>query len=309
MASIGWWFFAQKYSAMKKFLDRLSSLDEEWSIWVEEEDLGCEKVFQYKHSQYAVKLPQKIDKSVTIRLKGLGKKRLNKTGNLYLHVWLNKGEDLNQNLWLSETCIRNGTEKRLSIDGKSLTVVIPPKSYNGLAISLKGCGRDVGLTPHAPDLPHKKRGNALVKLMVFPDTITPKYGLFGSLSTDEMALEGWLYRKIDEVINKVGKPFFYITPLTADRVADLFNESGWYSIFLALVAHLNLKDQIIEPTSTDFSSRPGSCKGEPMSEIMRVLDIDTLSPSTAGLWTIHFPLQRSSHMSCVTYSIPKKLKK
>ncbi len=249
---------------MKKFLDRLSNLDEEWSIWVEEADLGREKVFQYKNSKYAVKIPGEIDKKITLRLNGLGKKRRNKTGNLYLHVWLNKGEDIRQNLWIADSCARNGADKRLCVDGKDLTVVIPPKSYNGLIIRLKGCGRDVGYTPLAPLLLDKKRGNALVKLMVYPDSITPRYGSFGALSTDEMALEGWVYRKIDEVLNKVGRQFFHVKPLTADKVADLLNETGWHSIFLALVNHLNLTGLNIQLTETDFFSRPGRCKGEPV---------------------------------------------
>ena len=79
-------------------------------------------------------------------------------------------------------------------------MVIPPKSYPGLTIRLKGYGRESRYGQHAPALEQKKRGNLLVKLFVYPDSITPKYGSFEYLSTENMALEGWVYRKFDEVI-------------------------------------------------------------------------------------------------------------
>jgi hypothetical protein len=81
-----------------------------------------------------------------------------------------------------------------------------------------------------------------------------------------MAWEGWVYRKIDEVISKVGKSFFSITPLTADAVADLLNEWGWESIFKALVNHLGLEDRSIELAQSATISRPGSCEGNPITQ-------------------------------------------
>jgi hypothetical protein len=191
----------------------------------------------------------------------LGKKRRDKTGDLYLHVWLNKGEDVNVSLWISETCARNGANKSLVVNGNAISMIIPPKSHHGLTIRLKGCGREAGFNPRAPDLHHKKRGNALVRLSVYPDSITPKYGSFDALSTEDMALEGWVYRKIDEVIGKVGESFFRVEPLTAEAVADLLNERGWRSIFQALVDHLNLADFSIELTQSDSIPQPGNCVG------------------------------------------------
>src|SRR6266540_2041635 len=110
---------------MKKIWDRIFRLDEELSIWVEEEDLGNDKAFYHHRKRYFVKIPQKIEKKLTLRLRGLGKKRGDKTGDLYLHVWLNKGEDVSKSLWLSEASARNGTDKRLLLDEKAITMVIP----------------------------------------------------------------------------------------------------------------------------------------------------------------------------------------
>jgi hypothetical protein len=245
---------------MKKFLDRILGLDDECSIWVDEEDLGKDKAFFHQNKSYFIRIPEKIDQKITLRLRGLGKKRRNKTGDLFLHVWLNKGLDVNRNLWLSETSARNGANKRLLLDGKAITMVIPPKSYTGLTIRLVGFGREGNFYSRAPALRSKKRGNALVKLFVFPDSITPNYGSFEALSTDNMALEGWVYRKIDKVIGKVGRSFFPVKPISADTVADLLNEWGWRSIFQALVDHLNLADFNIELANSNSISRPGICE-------------------------------------------------
>lgn len=245
---------------MKNLFDRIFSLDEARSIWVVEEDLGQEKTFHFKNKDYLIKIPKKFVKKITLRLRGLGKTRRNKTGDLFLHVWLNKGEDVNYCLWLSETSAINGDEKRLVLDGNTKTLVIPPNSHNGLIIRLKDFGKEVSSDPCAPALHSKKRGNALVKLIVYPNNITPKYGSFEMLSTDNMALEGWVYRKIDEVKNKVSKSFFEVKLLTAEAVADLLNERGWRSIFQTLVDHLSLSNLNITLAQSESITRPGICE-------------------------------------------------
>jgi hypothetical protein len=245
---------------MKKIWNTIFGLDVERSMWVEEEDLGKEKVFYYKDHRYFVKIPQTIHKHITLRLRGLGKTRGTKKGDIFLHVWLNTGEDVTKNLWLSETSARNGADKKLRLDGKTITMVVPPNSHRGLTIRLKGYGREGSFGPYAPPLRKKKRGNALVKLFVFPDCVKPIYGAFENLSTDSMALEGWVYRNIDEVIQKVGKPSFQVSSLQAETVANLFNESGWMGIFDALITHLKLNQIHIAVKKSDPDSLPGSCQ-------------------------------------------------
>jgi hypothetical protein len=245
---------------MKNFWDRLFGLDDDLSTWVEEADLGREILISHRKRISHVKIPKEIDKQITLRLVGLGKKSINKTVDLFLHLWLNKGEDIRKSLWLSETSARNGGEKILSIDGKRIVVVIPPKSYHGLTIRLKGLGTETHVDPCAPALYNKAKGNMLVKLFVYPDRITPQYGEFDLLSTENMFLEGWVYRKFDEVINKLGKSSFPTHPIQASVTADLFNEGGWTSIFYALVRHLNLAHLIIEITTSASISLPGCCE-------------------------------------------------
>jgi hypothetical protein len=176
-----------------------------------------------------------------------------------LHVWLNKGDDIRKDLWLSETSARNGTNKILSLEEKKIKIVIPRESYDGLVILLRGLGKKPSFRWHAPFL-RRKRGNLLVRLFVYPDTITPKYGSFDTLSTENMALEGWVYRKFDEVIGKLDQSSLPPRPIQASTISDLFNDGGWMSIFNALVDHLGLDRSHIDLTISTSISNPGSCQ-------------------------------------------------
>jgi hypothetical protein len=245
---------------MSRFWDSLFKLDYELSIWVEEEELGKKKAIYHKGKCYDVKIPQKINRKITLRLRGLGKTRFRKTGDLLLHVWLNKGGDVRKALWLSETSARNGAKKGLFTGEKSITMAIPKNSPDGLTIRLRGLGTGPSTGPCAPALEREKRGNLLVKLSVYPDRITPRYGSFEALSTEQLALEGWVYRKYDEVIRKLGKSPFPVDPIQACAIADLFNEAGWTSIFDALVDHLKLTNLTIGLSKSASISLPGSCE-------------------------------------------------
>lgn len=248
---------------MRSWWNKILGLNCEDSIWVDEEDLGNEKAILHRDRRYFVKIPQRIDEEIILRLRGLGKSRGKWTGDLLLQVWLNrKGEDVRKNLWISETAARNGAYRLVLLDGKRITMTIPPKSYSGLSIRLKGCGRESTYSPRAPVLPHssRKRGDALVKLFVYPDSVKPEYGSFEALSTDNMALEGWVYRKLDETIRKLGRSSLPIHPIQADTIADLYNTWGWTGIFDALVDHLKLAHLNIRMTTSASISLPGSCE-------------------------------------------------
>lgn len=245
---------------MNSFWSRISKLDDELSLWVEEDELGEEKVVVHKRKQYFVRIPQEINKKITIRLAGLGKTRFRKTGDLYLHVWLNKGEDIQKVLWLSDSEARNGTNKNLFTGDRKITVLAPKNSHDGLTIRLKGLGKEPGAGQQTPALEHKKRGNLLVKLSVFPDQITPQYGSFDALSTEHMALEGWVYRKYDKVIGKLEKSSLPVNPVQANAIADLYNEAGWKSIFAALVEQTRLANLKIELEKSASITAPGSCE-------------------------------------------------
>lgn len=244
---------------MRRYWNTIFGLDYERSIWIEEEDLGKEKVIRLKNKQYAVKIPRNIDKNIVLRLRGLGKTIDHKTGDLLLHIWLNKGDDIRKSLWLSETSARNGGDKKLLLDEKTIIMVIPPNSCNGLAIRLTGLGRTLNFNWRAPFL-HRKRGNVLVQLYIYPDNVTLNYGSFEMLSTENLALEGWAYQRIDEVIHKIGRSSLPVDPIQAATVADLFNERGWRAIFYALMSHLQLTHLNIGLTTSSSISMPGTCQ-------------------------------------------------
>jgi hypothetical protein len=251
------------YTALSKDMQRLwgnlFGLNSQRSIWVGEEDLGREKEIVFKQKRYAVKIPRSINQKAVLRLKGLGRTYGNQTGDLQLHVWLNKGKDIHENLWLSETFARNGWNKSLSLGDRKIIVVVPPNSHDGMTIRLRGLGEALEFNWRAPLL-RRRRGNLLLKLFVFPDSITPRYGSFDLLATEDMVLEGWVYQKINEIIQKIGQASFPDTPIQADVLADLFNELGWRGIFPALVRHLKLSHLNLELIQSDSISTPGSCQ-------------------------------------------------
>ncbi len=244
---------------MKGIWDKLFGIDDERTIWVTPDELGKEKVLLHRKNQYLVKIPKNINRRVLIRLKGLGKKRKAKNGDLFLHVWLNKGEDVNQNIWLSESDAMNGSEKIVWVGGRHLQIKIPPKSHHGRVIRFKGLGREFDPDRRVPNL-KPISGNLLVKLVVFPDKIMPNYGAFENLSTDDMALEGWVYRKFDEVTQKIEKNTFPVRPITPDDIAGTYNKQGWYGILNALIEHLNLKNLHIVAVKSDSIALPGCCE-------------------------------------------------
>lgn len=244
---------------LKKLWDTLFKLDEERTLWVEEGDLGNEKAIDHHGKRYFVRIPTGIDRTLTLRLRALGRKRRQRTGDLYLHVWLNKGEDIERNLWLSDTSAWYGADKRLMVDNEKLTLIVPPKSHHGLTIRVKGHGRESAHTRNAP-IPQRKKGNLFVKLFIYPDTIAPHYGSFDALSTEDMALEGWVYRKIDEAFTKIGKPAFHTPAPRAETIADLFNEQGWRGIYQMFVEHLRLTGLNLQLKTSRSIPEPGKCE-------------------------------------------------
>jgi hypothetical protein len=74
----------------------------------------------------------------------------------------------------------------------------------------------------------RTKGDLVVKVRVFPATVTPRFRPVEALSTEDMALEGWVYRQRDELKQILGE--FSRPPLTATEVADKFNLGGWRSV-------------------------------------------------------------------------------
>lgn len=237
---------------------RLLSLDCQQSIWVESEELGKIRVIKHRRKRYHVRIPEEFDRKVVVRLKGIGKARGNKKGDLYLHVWLNKGQDVRRSLWLPETLASEGGKKELVLNGRRINMVIPANSHSGLVVRLRGLGREARIPIRDPLL-KLHRGDMLVKLFFYPKTISPNYGGIVNLSTEVLAQEGWIYRALDEVIDKMGMASFSTQNLQAGEIAEQFNESGWRGIFRTLESHLNLKHLNITVDTSSTIVQPGNC--------------------------------------------------
>ena len=245
---------------MGNFFKTLLDLDLEASICIEPEELGGEKVILHKKKHYRIKIPEKINKKITLRLKGLGKKRGSKSGNLYLHLWLNKGEDIQKNLWISESCARNGTKKLIRSGSRKFRVTIPENCYHGRKIRLKGLGKKPRFDEQV-SVKEKKRGNLLITLKTFPDYIIPRYGNIDDHTLSEMYLEGWVYRKFDEIIKIIDYNSLPACPISAECICDIFNEHGWTGVFEALTKHTNLTNTLIRLNKSKSLPHPGYCKG------------------------------------------------
>lgn len=234
------------------------NLDYYYSIWVEKEELGKDKVITHEGKQIKFRIPPNLKSEQTLRFKNLGKTKGGERGNLLISIQLKRGENVETSLWLSASSAREGTNKKLAVMQKNINISIPKNSHDGLTLKLKGLGK----TPNSrwnESSVHENRGNHLVKLRTFPDHIKPRYQSFSSLDTDAMALEGWVYQKIDEINFKMGKSTFKKPPIKADAIADMFNECGWKEIFTCLINHLDLRDLYITLDTSNPNSVPGSC--------------------------------------------------
>jgi hypothetical protein len=233
-----------------------SDLDDRIEILVELDELSNYKSIIHNGREITFRVPPKINRTLPLRLKGLGRTKGDLIGNLRLLLCLNKGEDVYRDLWLSESAARNGATKVLSFT----TVMVPKNSANASIIRLEGLGNTPEFGPSIA-LRGTKKGDLIVKLRVFLDYIRPYYGSFDSLDVDAMALEGWVYRKIDEVIAKLGRKILHVQPVTGELIADLFNQKGWQGIFEFLVNHYRLNNLWIKLETSPYDSKQGNIPG------------------------------------------------
>jgi hypothetical protein len=234
-------------------------LDDQLSILVEEEELGGYKTIFHGEKEISFRVPKEIDRKLIVRLKGLGRKKGSQTGNLLVHVWVNKGEDANAILWLSESSARNGTTKKLSFMRRTIEVVVPKGSSDGSIITIEGQGKEAEF-PESISCSNRERGDLFLTLRTYLDYIYLRCKPFDSLDTEEMAFEGWVYRKIDEIVSRIGPSILGVQPVIADTIADTFNESGLKGVFSYLKSHFQLSNRDITLEVSDSISRPGKCE-------------------------------------------------
>ncbi|HEV2123782.1 MAG TPA: J domain-containing protein, partial [Chloroflexota bacterium] len=95
-----------------------------------------------------VRIPPGVQEGTRLRLAGQGESAGGKTGDLYLRVrvpphprYERRGDDLYTTTSVPLTTMVLGGEAEVSsLDGRSLTVTIPPESPNGRTLRLRGQG-------------------------------------------------------------------------------------------------------------------------------------------------------------------------
>jgi hypothetical protein len=242
----------------------MHALNEDQSLWITEEQLGSVQTLKHRGRSVQYRLPKEIERKVTLRFRGYGRSQNNEQGDLLLHVQVDRGQDLEAVLWLSEREARAGAQKNLLHRKQLAGITVPAASADRQVVRVKGLG---GKSPFHWGLPlfGRRRGDLLVKLRVFPDRVVVSYRSVDCLGTEDLALESWIYRRTDFILEKVGQDPFSLAPITAEDVADLFNERGWLGLARHLAARLNLGAVPISFEESGSLPVPGQCQKQVVS--------------------------------------------
>src|ERR1041384_990117 len=117
------------------------SLDEERSLWITEEQLGSLRTLKHRGRRVRFRVPKEVAGNVTLRFKGYGKSQNGTTGDLLLHVLVDRGQDVEVSLWLSERDARAGAQKNLCHHKRRVPVPIPRVTLAGQAVRVQGRGK------------------------------------------------------------------------------------------------------------------------------------------------------------------------
>lgn len=224
-----------------------------------ERRLGTIQTLRHRGQKIQYRVPAGIDRNVTLRFKGVGRTRRNEPADLLLRIEIDRGQNLETFLWLSQSQASTGTLKRLRFRKKALSIPVPPGSVDGQVLCLQQMGQKSRYRPGLP-LFGRKRGDLRVTLRVFPDQVVPKYRSADRLEVEELALEGWIYRRSDEIVRVLPKSPLMAPPFTASKACDIFSENGWEAVGWALVEHLGLESEPIFFGSSHSQSAPGHCE-------------------------------------------------
>lgn len=208
---------------------------------------------------------------VTLRFKESSDGKPGKVGVFYVKVQVDRGVDLVRKLWLSESEAKCGGEKVLSVRGRwgawrQIMVNFPAETGYGYYARVAGLGKRL---PWKWGMPFwRRKGDLLVRFEVFADQVTARYGALEGLSTEELALESWVYRRLAFLDGKLRDARFpkEIVVFSAVRAANAFNASGWKGIARELVKHFKLADFPVSFQQTRSITHPGQCERKIVSD-------------------------------------------
>src|SRR5215469_2009323 len=106
-------------------------LNEEKSLVVGREDLGTIRTLIHRGQTVRYRLPDKIENQVTLRFRGRGKTVGQETGDLLLHITVDRGKDIHAVLWLTESEARSGFVKTVKCGSSHYPVRVPAGIGNG----------------------------------------------------------------------------------------------------------------------------------------------------------------------------------
>src|SRR5664279_105630 len=109
----------------------MSNLNEEKSLLVAQKDLGTVRSLTHRGRRVQYRLPKEIESKVTLRFKGHGSTANGETGDLLLHVQVDRGRDWEAVLWLSQREAQAGAQKHLRHRRQLVGVAVPPSSVEG----------------------------------------------------------------------------------------------------------------------------------------------------------------------------------
>lgn len=227
--------------------------------WVREEQLGTVQILRYRGRSIQYLVPKEIEGQVTLRFKGRGKTKKGDTCDLMLLLRIARGRDVNADLWLSQTEARNGCEKILLCNKRKISIPVLSNSRDFAIIRVANGGERLSYRWGAPIF-GRKRGHAVVRLRVFEERIIPTYQNADNLTTENLALEGWIYRRSDEVLQKLHNRPHSLLPFTALEAANVFNGAGPRGIWFALLRRFGLESVLVQFKADPQLGTPGECQ-------------------------------------------------
>ena len=236
------------------------------TIWITEKEFGTVRTIRHHGKKIQYRVPTILGDSVTLRFKGLGQTQNDQAENLMLQIRVDRGKDRHGTLWISETEARTGCLKTIGYENKGpwfwpkkqpIQVPIPGPGVDGSVLRIPGKGQMSDYQWGWPWTEHPL-GNLLVKVRVFPDRVKPVYRHVDALSTENLALEGWVYRQKDEILQAV-RGIAALQPVGASTIADIFNSGGWQAIADFLVHHLRVRHFGIRFECVSDLPVPGQC--------------------------------------------------
>ena len=234
---------------------------EQKQSWLTEEQLGTVQTLRHRGRSIQYRVPKEIQKEITLRFKGYGKTTNGEPGDLLLLLRVDRGRDVEADLWLSQNQASQGCEKEFLSSAQIISVPVPCVSRHDDVVRVKQRGKRL---PYQWGLPifGRRRGDLRLRLRVFQDTVVPNYREANRLSTNDLAIEGWIYRHYDEALEKLGNRPHELAPFTALDAANRFNRSGWRGIADALIERFGLVFSSVKIKSATSLPAPGQCQTE-----------------------------------------------